>query len=180
MSSIVVAFPKQEVALKIKKILSQSGYVITSVAYSGAGALSAMQQLDNSILICGARFQDMMYTELHGYLSPGNQMLLIAGEAMLADKPSDIVALKMPFQVHELIETVRMMDETITRMRRKARQKPKIRSKEDQALIDQAKQLLMDRNKMSEEEAHRYMQKRSMDNGTGIVETAQMIMALNT
>ena len=33
-------------------------------------------------------------------------------------------------------------------------------------------------NNFSEEEAHRYMQKRSMDNGTGLAETAQMILSL--
>lgn len=31
---------------------------------------------------------------------------------------------------------------------------------------------------MTEEEAHRYLQKHSMDNGTGMVETAQMVLAL--
>ena len=36
----------------------------------------------------------------------------------------------------------------------------------------------MVRNNMSEEEAHRYIQKRSMDNGTGLIETAQMILSL--
>ena len=30
---------------------------------------------------------------------------------------------------------------------------------------------------MTEEEAHRYIQKRSMDNGTGLTETAQMILS---
>ena len=43
-------------------------------------------------------------------------------------------------------------------------------------LISEAKALLMERNNLTEEEAHRYMQKRSMDNGTGLTETAQMIL----
>jgi response regulator NasT len=36
----------------------------------------------------------------------------------------------------------------------------------------------MERNNMTEEEAHRYMQKTSMDSGTDLVETAQMILSL--
>ena len=36
----------------------------------------------------------------------------------------------------------------------------------------------MGRNNMTEEEAHRYLQKRSMENGTGLVETAQMVLSL--
>ena len=45
-------------------------------------------------------------------------------------------------------------------------------------MIERAKLLLMERNSFSEEEAHRYIQKRSMDNGTGLVEVSQMILSL--
>ncbi|MDR0963028.1 MAG: ANTAR domain-containing protein, partial [Clostridium sp.] len=38
--------------------------------------------------------------------------------------------------------------------------------------------LLMARNHMTEEEAHRYLQKTSMDSGRSFVESAQMILAL--
>ena len=36
----------------------------------------------------------------------------------------------------------------------------------------------MDRNHLTEEAAYRYIQKCSMDNGTNMVETAQMILRL--
>ena len=49
---------------------------------------------------------------------------------------------------------------------------------ENPELIKQAKALLMDRNHMTEADAHRYLQKCSMDSGTNMVETAQMIMSL--
>ena len=67
---------------------------------------------------------------------------------------------------------------TITRMRKKRRTEPKVRSEEEKRMLQDAKELLMVRNNMSEEEAHRYIQKRSMDNGTGLIETAQMILSL--
>ena len=80
--------------------------------------------------------------------------------------------------VCRLLQTVEMMDYTITRRRKKQREKPKQRSKDEQEMIAEAKALLMERNNMTEEEAHRYIQKRSMDNGTGLTETAQMILSL--
>ena len=55
---------------------------------------------------------------------------------------------------------------------------PKKRSAEEQEIIDKAKAVLMDRNHMSEEEAHRYLQKCSMESGTGLVESAQMVLTL--
>ena len=88
------------------------------------------------------------------------------------------MCLSMPLKVHELIQTVETMSYTITRMRKKRRTEPKVRSEEEKRMLQDAKELLMVRNNMSEEEAHRYIQKRSMDNGTGLIETAQMILSL--
>jgi AmiR/NasT family two-component response regulator len=81
-------------------------------------------------------------------------------------------------KVHELLQTVEMMEGEIRRRRKRMRQRPKVRSGEDQKVIQKAKELLMERNGFSEEEAHRYIQKRSMDNGTELVEVSQMILSL--
>ncbi len=68
--------------------------------------------------------------------------------------------------------------ESLAKRRKKLKSQPKERSGEEQELIKQAKELLMERNHMTEAEAHRYIQKCSMDSGTNMVETAQMIMSL--
>ena len=49
----------------------------------------------------------------------------------------------------------------------------------EQSTIDSAKALLMERNQMTEDEAHKYIQKISMDSGNNLVETAEMILLLN-
>ena len=51
-------------------------------------------------------------------------------------------------------------------------------AEEERKLIQDAKTLLMDRNHMTEEEAHRYIQKCSMDSGNSLVETARMVFSL--
>ena len=45
-------------------------------------------------------------------------------------------------------------------------------------IIDEAKKLLMNTRNMTEEEAHRFIQKSSMDSGTNMVETAQMVLQI--
>ena len=166
MNNIVIAFPKKEVANSIKKILAQSGYTVTAVANTGASALSSMNGLNMGIIICGYRFSDMMYSEVYEYMPKEFQMLLIASAAGIMEKNVDnLMSLSMPLKVHELLQTVEMMDYTITRRRK---------------MLSSAKAVLIERNGFSEEEAHRYIQKRSMDNGTGLVETAQMILSLMT
>ena len=71
------------------------------------------------------------------------------------------------------------MSQNQTRRRKKLRSKPRVRNEEDATIILKAKALLMERNNMTEEEAHRYLQKHSMDNSTNLVETAQMVLAIN-
>ena len=179
MSNIVIAFPKKEVAQNIRKILSQSGYSVQAVCSTGAQALASVNNLENGILICGSRFIDMMYMEIHDYLPPEFQMLLIASPTSIQEREVEkLVCLELPMKVHELLQTLEMMEGQIRRRRKRFRSIPRQRSEEDRQMIEQAKALLMDRNKFSEEEAHRYIQKRSMENGTGLVEVAQMILSL--
>ena len=179
MSNIVIAFPKKEVAQNIRKILSQSGYSVQAVCSTGAQALASVNNLENGILICGSRFIDMMYMEIHDYLPPEFQMLLIASPTSIQEREvENLVCLELPMKVHELLQTLEMMEGQIRRRRKRLRSIPRQRSEEDRQMIEQAKALLMDRNKFSEEDAHRYIQKRSMENGTGLVEVAQMILSL--
>lgn len=179
MVNIIVAFPKAENAESIKRILLRSGYPVDAVATTGAQALQFANSLKGGILICNYRFVDMMYTELYEYLPPSFQMLLVASPDVCSERQiADLMCLAMPLKVHELVHTLEMISYSIARKRKKERMQPKQRSEEEQKLLNGAKDLLMERNNMTEEEAHRYIQKRSMDNGTGLVETAQMILSL--
>jgi response regulator NasT len=179
LNNIVIAFPKPEIAANIKKILAQSGYPITAVCTTGAQALQSMNSLQDGIIVCGYRFSDMMYEELYEYLPTGFQMLLIASASNVLDKEvENLVCLSLPIKVHDLLRTIEMMEYSGIRERRKRKNQPKVRSEEERQVLEQAKGILMERNGLSEEEAHRYIQKRSMDNGTGLVETAEMIVSL--
>ena len=179
MTGLIVAFPKQETAKNIKKILMQNGHCVCAVCTTGAQALQSANELGGGIIVCGCRFVDMMYTELHEYLPPQFEMLLVASPMNCGERDiENLVCLSTPLKINELLQTVEMMEYTITRRRKKAKNKPKERSEEEMELIREAKLLLMERNNLTEEEAHRYMQKRSMDNGTCLTETAQMILSL--
>ena len=83
----------------------------------------------------------------------------------------------MPLKVLDFIDTVYMIGD---RMRREKKKKNKRieRSEKDEEILNQAKLLLMERNGMSEEQAHHYLQKSSMENGCNLIEVAQMIISL--
>lgn len=179
MTNIIVVFPQLENAKGIKNILVRSGFQVTGICTTGAQAISQADGLNDGIVICSYKMMDMVYSELRDCLPCGFEMLLMASQNLIQDcYGNDIVCLSMPLKVHDLVDTVGMMTEGIERRRRKNRLKPKIRSAEEETAIKHAKELLMARNHMTEEEAHRYLQKCSMDSGTNIVETAQMVLSM--
>lgn len=180
MADIIVAFPKIEDAKKLRKLLNRNGYDVTTVCDTGAQIISAVNDLDGGIVLCGYQFSDMHFSEINEYLPRGFQMLLLASPAKLAENDvSDLISLAMPFRLQDLLNTLEMMLGQYRRQKKKQKQKPKIRSESDKRKMDAAKLLLMERNQMTEGEAHRYLQKLSMDGGNSIVETAEMLLELN-
>lgn len=179
MTNIIVVLPKLDDAKSIKNILVRSGFQVTGVCTTGAQAISQADGLHDGIIICSYKLVDMMYDHLHECLPYGFEMLLMASQSVLNEcYGNDIVCLSMPLRVNDLVSTVNMMADNILRRRRKQRMQPRVRSAEEETLIRQAKELLMSRNHMNEEEAHRYLQKCSMDSGTNLVETSQMILSM--
>ncbi len=179
MNDIIVAFPKKEIATNIRNILVRGGMNVYGVCTTGAQILHMTDTLDEGIVICGYRLQDMMFTELRECLPNTFEILLVTSP----DKWSDgmvkgVIGLPLPIKVHDLMNTVEMMLQNMQRRRRKRREAAKNRNPEERALITKAKVLLMERNHMTEEEAHRYLQKSSMDSGTNMLETAQMVLTI--
>ena len=178
MSSIVIALPKIEDAKKIRAVLVSHGFPVDSVCNTAANALAGASELGYGVMICGYRLPDMYYQELLEYLPSGFDMLLLASPKVIQEVPSSVLTIGMPFKTGDLINTVNMMLVQIERRRKKDKKKPKVRSWKEQNYISNAKMLLMQRNHLNEEEAYRYIQKCSMDSGTNMVETAQMLLML--
>ena len=170
MSSIVIVLPKIEDGKRIRDILAKRGYEINAVCSTAAAALGEMNNL---------KLPDMFFTDLNECMPSGFQMLLIASSrALSAVEGTGIMAVTMPLSVYELVNTLEMMLQSAARRRKKERAKPKVRSAEEQHIIDRAKSLLIERNHMTESEAHRYMQKCSMDSQVSLIEAAQMVISL--
>lgn len=157
----------------------KSGFQVIAVCNSGAQVLACLNDLNSGIIVCGYRLTDMLFAELHDCLSSNFPMLMISSPSKWTSKISEeIVCLSMPMKVHDLISTLEMMIQSQSRTRKRLKSQPRQRNEEEKITIEQAKNLLMERNSMSEEEAHRYIQKCSMDSGTNLFETAQMVISL--
>lgn len=179
MTNIIVAFPRIEEGKSIKNILVRSGFHSVIVCTTGTVALGHAEELRSGILVSGYKLPDMLYSQLMDELPQDFEMLLIASSRLIGQKlHGDVVSLSMPLKTYDLVDTINMMAERVEMRRKERRRKPKQRSKEEMAILSRAKGILMDRNNFSEEEAHRYLQKCSMDTGTDIIEAAQMVLSM--
>ena len=172
MSVVVIVLPKMEDAKKIRKILMGHGFPQVFAYATASAALSEIREHESGMVISGYHLKDMYYTELADSLPPHFELVLLGSASTVSAADTGILSLTTPLKVYDLVNTAEM-----ERMAKKAR-KPKRRSEREDNYIKNAKILLMERNHLSEEEAHRYIQKSSMDNGTNMVETAQMILTL--
>lgn len=176
---IIVAFPKLEDAKNLKNVLNRNGFDDILACNSASQVIGIANDSDGGVVVCGYKLTDMHYSELFGYLPREFSMLLVASPSKLEDCYSqEIVCLSMPIHSREFISTVQMMTMDVAReLKRRKKKLPKKRTDEEQKIIDAAKALLMERNQMTENDAHKYIQKLSMDSGNNLVETAEMILA---
>ena len=174
---IIVVFPKQQDAKNIMNAIVKQGFDVVLACTTGAQAISKANELDGGIIISGYKLMDMYYADLYDYLPKGFELLLMASRAKLDNcYNNNIICVEMPVKMRELIETLNMMLYRYERQKKK--QKKLERKAEEKVLINRAKEVLMDRNHMSEEEAHYYLQKTSMDAGTAMTEVAEMILSM--
>ena len=83
-----------------------------------------------------------------------------------------MLCLDIPVNRGDLISTLRMLTDTQPHSPAAKEQ----RSESDKEIIGRAKALLMERNGMSEPDAHRFLQKRSMNSGESLVSVALSIL----
>lgn len=187
MRSIVVAFSDAALAHKIRDILQMHGLIVRSIATSGSMTLRSISQGDGGgLVVCGAQFQDMSAVKLLQLLPEDYDVLVLASAGFLSmEHQEGLYLLQAPLMTQDLVSSVRMLLETRqlssdylhnASQKRAGKTEPLQRSIEEKRLINRAKALLMDRYHMSEQEAHQFLQKKSMENGLKLVDMAAAVL----
>jgi two-component system, response regulator PdtaR len=192
MRSIIIAFPDMAIAQKIRDILLRSDFPVRGIATNASMALRFILSEDGGgLIICGAQFSDMTSIQLQSLLPDDYDMLMITAAVNVNSafgQKEGLYSLALPLHAQDLVSSVRMLLDTRQMYKdisRSAAPKtnaakddpaPPKRDTEAQRTIDQAKALLMNRNNMSEQEAHRFLQKKSMDNGLKLIDMAVKVL----
>ncbi len=175
MDNIIVAFDNDSNRKRIREILEASGLQVKTSCKSGSEAIRAIRKTSGGIVVSGFKLSEMTVTDLAYDLHGLAMILAVAPAAQLELCRNDnIFKLPTPFSRGDLVSSVRML---IQMQQKHYRAAPPRRSEKDTTDIQKAKALLMEKNGMTEEEAHRFIQRRSMDTGSKAAETARLILS---
>ncbi len=174
MERIIVAFSSEEAQKRVARLLASEGWEAAALCASGAEVMRAVGKLGSAAVICGFHLRDMTAGTLAADLRGRAALMVMAkGACLELCGGENLYKLPTPASRGDFFAALNVLLEfESSRLRRPASQ----RREEEQRIIRRAKELLMDVNRMSEEEAHRFLQKRSMDSGIRLAEVAQSVV----
>ena len=173
MERVIVVFDSERSTGRICDMLECAGVAECHPCRSGGEARRNAVKFHIEVVICGFRLPDGSGEDLFDDLPDSASMLMIAPQSQLDLVNEEIFRLPSPISRGDLIASVRMVLQMSRRLARLIRPR---RSDEERDVITQAKYLLMERNGLTEEQAHRFLQKKSMDSGVGLVQTAKLVL----
>lgn len=174
MEQVIVAFEQSRTGERVREILESGGtaYGVLCRSADRVRRLAYRQQI--GLVVCGFKLGDSTAEQLYCDLGGRCAMLVIASQSHLDMIGSEeICKLAFPVTRGELNRTVAGLLQTAPRREGSFRSR---RSDEERELIQRAKAVLMERRGLTEEQAHRLLQKQSMDLGVKLVQAAEWVL----
>lgn len=174
MDTIIVAFEHEAMSQRFSALMEQERVARCLICRSGDQVRRLLDKQQTYCVVCSPRLTDGPAEWLYQDLPPTCALLLVGPQHVLdACSSDDVFKLATPIRREEAVSTVRLLIQFGHRVERLLHSR---RSTLEQELVERAKNLLMERKGLSEEEAHRLLQKRSMDTGARLVQTARRIL----
>ncbi len=179
MSSIVVANSNPDFAKKIAAVLHSSGLYVGGVCVSGAQLMDfARKHYHGGVIVCSVKLKDMPAVNLPRVIGPSYDFVFIVSPQFAGMSDSiEYASLLMPINRMSLVSTVNMFLNLAEETPPSIKKKIESGTLDEKQVILKAKNLLISRNNLTEPQAHRLIQKKSMDTGKKMVETAMIILS---
>lgn len=170
MVKIIVAFASDEKCAHFAGVLEEAGHTVFRRCTSGSEVRRALNQYDDSIVVCACRLGDCTADELAWDMNEKALMLAVGRPQQLQNcEHPNIFKLTLPCSKGEINSAVGML------IQLHQKRAPR-RSREQEAQIDLAKQALIKHRGMDEVQAHRYLQRGAMNRGMKMIDYAALIL----
>ena len=172
MKRIVLAFSKETTAEKIKRMLDGSGFEVCLICRSAAELARSVSDLDDILIIMGYKLPDGVVDDVYDTLREGQLLMsIVKDEQRYLIQNEEIFTVSLPVNREQIISSIEVLTGHIERGSKKSQRTP-----EEDKIIDSAKLYLMEKYRMTESQAQRFIQKRSMDTGAKFIDTAKLIL----
>ena len=175
METVIVAFENTAMSQRFSDLLESTGTARCLTCHSGDQVRRYLSSHQVYCVVCGPHLTDGPAEWLYEDLPPSCSLLLVGPQHVLDTCVTrEVFKLSTPIRKEEALSTVRLLLQFGHRMERFVRPR---RSSAEQELVNKAKKLLMEQKGLSEDEAHRALQKRSMDEGARLTQTARKVIS---
>ena len=170
MARIIIACGSETARGQLNGMLASSGHSVFRCCASGSELRRAMTECDDGIVVFVSGLPGCKVEELYWDYGNRTQILLIGRPPALAEcEVPEIFRLALPASGQAVVGAVEMLSQ-LHQMRL-----PK-RTGTDKQTVEQAKQVLMRRLRVTEPEAHRMLQQYAMNHGVRMTEYAAQII----
>lgn len=178
MSSIIVANANADYGRKIAAVLRGAGLYVGGVCTSGAQVIDfAKKHYHGGVVVTGIKLMDIPASALPHMIPSGYDFFFLVSSHFAAMAESlEYASLLLPISRASLIATVNMFLNLSDCTPAAVKRRLAVEGFDEKAAVEKAKSLLMARNHFTEACAHRFLQKKSMDTGRKMAETALIIL----
>ncbi|HIW58239.1 MAG TPA: ANTAR domain-containing protein [Firmicutes bacterium] len=170
----------------LEQLLRRYSWTNIDLVYDGSDARRSILQVDYDIMIVNMPLKDEQGHGLALDIIQSTSLSVIAivkaeSYGLLASKlePAGVLVCPKPFQQSDFLSAVRLAAAFRNRLKKYESENRKLQKKyEEQRVVSRAKCLLVEFEKMSEPEAHRYIEKMAMDKRSTKLEISNRLIAL--
>lgn len=176
---VIVATGKLEASEKIKNILIEGGYDVLTICKSGNEVIRKALQYSPGLVILSYKLPDTTAMDVYNSLIGTCDFLVMINESYLSivDESLDVFYLTNPLSRSVLLNSVNMVFQSRKKLFKLQEKVEKLEVKiEERKIVDKAKGILMSAEGITEMEAFRIIQKRSMDSGKKMIKVAEEII----
>lgn len=178
MSSIIVANSNRDSARKIAMVLKSSGLVVYDICATGAQVVElTTRHYHGGVVVCSMDLPDMPAAGLPQTVNYDFLFIVKAHQAEMAT-PLDSPCLMVPLNKADLVASVNMLLNISEPSSLSIKKKIAAGTFDPKEIVQKAKVRLMERNYFSESQAHRFLQKKSMDTCKKMVEVAMIVLEM--
>jgi two-component system, response regulator PdtaR len=183
MKSVIIAFSNPLLSTWITTDLNRGGYTVEYSCKTVNEVARVADYCSSLVVVSGFQFAEMTALDLRDLLDGRLELITIVlpHQRDLVVR-QDMKILTYPVNPIEVISAVEeaersaAMRAVIPAFRGDEKKRSTERTTEDKLLILKSKEKLMDEMQMTESQAHRFLQKYSMDRGLKLIDAARMVL----